>query len=350
MKINEKNEIRIITDLLITLCTLSVITVYYYGSRALMIIIISVVTCVALDILLYKLRKIPVNKTSFLSASVTGLITALMMSAAVPYYLVFTASVFSIIIGRHAFGGHGYEIFNSSAAGFLFVSLSFGNSMLLYPKPFDELPLHNSIPVESLYQSLDKQLINASVPSADYMDILIGKFCGPMGTAYIILLAVITAVLIFRRSVSAISFLTVISAVTIYAYFYYGYNILQVMNFLGGGMLIFGLIFLACDYRTIPKSKLSRFIFGIILAVLIIIFEFYAKAENAVIYAVIIAAPICIELDKRAFSFADIVNFENSGLIVKIRRKFNKPAKNLNETLKILERGEKSENSGGSKK
>ena len=49
--------------------------------------------------------------------------------------------------------------------------------------------------------------------------------------------------------------------------------------------MIFGMIFLSCDYRTMPKTRSSR-----------------------LIYAVIIAAPFGIELDRKMLSFAKIIS------------------------------------------
>ena len=39
-----------------------------------------------------------------------------------------------------------------------------------------------------------------------------------------------------------------------------------------------------------------------------LIFRFYAGAENPIIYAVIIAAPFGIELDRKMLSFAKIIS------------------------------------------
>ncbi len=321
-------------DLLVILVTLSVLSIYYYGLRALIVLLISVITCQVTDIICLKAVKVKENVNNFTSTAVTGFIIALMMPASVVYHFIVITCVFAIIIGKHAFGGHKREIFSSAAAAFLFVSLCFPANLLIYPKPFDKLPTSSSVSLETLFNASTKSLDSAN----DIMDLLIGKVYGPMGTGFIIILAVCALILILRRSVSAISFFTQIIIISVFSFFYLGRDLLSLVNLLCGGMLIFGILFLSCDFRTIPKTKLSRFIYGAVVAILFLIFEFYSKTENAIIYAVIISAPIGIELDKRALSFADILDKNNSGLAARFKRRFIKPVKSINETLQILER------------
>ena len=103
---NTKTEFSIMTDMLIVLIILCTVTIYYYGARAAMILAISLIACVASDVICQKIRHKEINKKD-LSAIVTGLVLGLMMSAAVPYYIVFSAGIFAIVFGRHAFGGRG---------------------------------------------------------------------------------------------------------------------------------------------------------------------------------------------------------------------------------------------------
>jgi len=141
--------------------------------------------------------------------------------------------------------------------------------------------------------------------------------------------------LIFRRSVSAITFFTELILLGLYAFFKYDHNLMCVLYFFTSGMLLFGMIFLSCDYSIIPKTRSSRFLYGVFFALCVIIFNDYSSTENAVIYAVILSSPIGIELDRKALSFADMVS-KRKGLLHKI----NKPLNNISETLDILDNNE----------
>ncbi len=333
---NTKTEFSIMTDMLIVLIILCTVTIYYYGARAAMILAISLIACVASDVICQKIRHKEVDKKD-LSAIVTGLVLGLMMSAAVPYYIVFSAGIFAIVFGKHAFGGRGHEIFNSAAVGFLFTALCFPDYVLSYPKPFNYLPLNSTLSSDTvLVQSMTKSILSTDSTSASIIDILIGKFSGPMGTGFIIILLISALFLIFRRSISAISFFTQLAIVFLFGFVYYNYNIVDTLHLISSGMLIFGIIFLSCDFSTIPKTHSSRFIYGILMGFIILLFHFYAKAENAVVYSVLIAAPLGIELDRKALSFARMLSKNPNGWFSKLKRRFNKDLDNVNETITLI--------------
>lgn len=322
-------------DMLLVLLVLSGISFYYYGMRVLIIILISVIVCCLTDFICIIARRAKFSIKD-ISSVITGLVLALMMPASIPYRIVVIAAIFSIIIGKQVFGGHGCEIFNCAAVGFLFVSLCFSGSVLMYPKPFDTLDLSSSVS-NVLKESLSKTIFISAVPDISFIDILLGKFCGPMGATHIIVLLVAALFLIFRRSVSAIVFFTEIVSVLAFSFFYNGMSLELTQYTLGGGMLLFGVLFLSCDHSTVPKTRSSRFLYGLTVALLIILFQYLGKTDTAVIFAVIIATPFGIELDRRALSFAEMIK-KNSGLHVTARKVFNKPLHYINETISLLER------------
>ncbi|MBQ5319483.1 MAG: RnfABCDGE type electron transport complex subunit D [Oscillospiraceae bacterium] len=333
MNSKTKTDFSIMTDMLIVLIVIASMSVYYYGMRAAVVFAITISVSVATDFLCCKLRKADMGKD--LSALITGITLGLMMSASVPYYAAVIAAVFSIVIAKHAFGGHGCEIFNAAATGFLFASLSFTQNMLTYPKPFSEIPMTSVVSPDVLSSSFTSAFLLTESAELSLIDVLIGKFNGPMGTGFVLLMLVAVVFLIFRRSVSAITFFTEAVILGIYAFVRYDNDIMSVIYFFASGMLLFGMIFLSCDYSIIPKTKSSRFIYGVVFSICVIIFHSYSATENAAIYAVIISSPIGIELDRKALSFADMIKNKKS-----VFHKVNKPLNHINETLEILEKNE----------
>lgn len=307
--IKSKSDNLISADMLIALLIPAVIAVYYYGVRAAMIIIVSVAVCLLTDAICYKLRG-RVKITTDISTVVTGFTIALMMSAAVPFYAVITADLFAIIICKHAFGGRGNEIFNGAAASFLFASVCFPTEMLSYPRPTVHLGLSSDELLKTaLSQSMSKSVILSNdAVSNSAIDLLIGKFYGPMGTGFIILFIITAVFLMLRRSISAISFCSQFAVITVGTFIFCDFNTKYTLSVLCSGMIVFGMIFLSCDYRTMPKTRSSRLILGVIIGLLTLIFRFYAGAENPIIYAVIIAAPFGIELDRKMISFANMLS------------------------------------------
>ena len=115
------------------------------------------------------------------------------------------------------------------------------------------------------------------------------------------------------------------------AFIHYGFKLLPLMYFFSGGMFIFGALFLSCGSDIVPKTRSSRLIYGIVTGLFMALFHFYAHTENAVVYAVIISAPLGIELDRRALSFADMLK-KRRGIFMKV----SKPLGNVAETLDII--------------
>lgn len=287
------------------LAAITLISTYYYGLRALIVVLITVASGVLTDIICIKLRGAEVEYTDF-SAAVSMGALALMLPATVPYALAAGAAAFSVITARQIFGGKGCEIFSVASVGFIFVSLSFPDSILSYTKPFETaLPLASELNIETV-QSLTKTLMLTETSSASFVDLALARFASPMGTGHLMVLTVCAVMLILRRSMSAITFTTALSSYLIYAYFFspYGENGVQAIGYeLISGMLMFGLIFLGGDYNTAPKTRTSRFLHGLLLSGLTILFKVVGKVENPIVYAVIIANPISIEMDRSSISF-----------------------------------------------
>ncbi len=63
------------------------------------------------------------------------------------------------------------------------------------------------------------------------------------------------------------------------------------------GMLLFGMVFLACDNSQSPNSKVSRFLYGILIGIATIIFRRYSRVLNPVVFAVIVINPLAIAMD-----------------------------------------------------
>lgn len=301
---NKKTSFSISLDMLIALFIPLAVSVYVYGVRAAAIIIGSVLICVVIDLICYKLRGASASKDD-VSTVVTGIVTALMMSAAVPYYAIFFADLFAVILCKHAFGGNGNEIFNGAAAAFLFTTLCFPTEMLSYPRYGTQLSLSADVISDAtLFQSMSKSVILADgAVSTSAVELLIGEFNGPMGTGFIILFLISAVFLMLRRSISAIAFCSEFVVFSVGTFICCDYNLKYTLSVLCGGMIVFGMIFLSCDYRTMPRTKLSRLILGIITGLLTLVFRFYSEVENPIVYAVVIAAPLGIELDRKMLSF-----------------------------------------------
>lgn len=274
--------------MLTVLIVLNLMAVYYYGVRALLVALTAVGTCLAADIVCLIFRRKPLHIHD-ISAAITGLTLSAMLPASVPYTVAAGAAVFAVCIAKHPFGGHGHEIFNCAAAGYIFAELSYPSAVLSYPKPFSSLSLSNIVP-ETLTSSFTKSAMVASSSNYSDFELLIGNFTGPMGCTFTVLVLVCALVLISRKAISSAVFVTALGTVLLWSLITDG--VYGLKTALAGGMLVFGIMALCCDYSLVPKTTGQRIMFGFASAVMIILVSEISSLENPVVYASVLSAPL----------------------------------------------------------
>ncbi len=302
-----KSEKSVNTDILLFTTVLIFMSWFYYGWRVLVITLISVLTSYITDRICVKLCSREYQKDD-LSAVVGGVLMALMMPASVPYYIVIVANILAITLGKQFFGGKEHNIFNPVIVGYLFSAICWKELVLRYPRPDEALSLASQVE-NTLFSSLTNTLTYAAVPSTTAVDIVLGKFYGPMGATHVFLIIICAFVLVFRRSASGLTFFGGTITIAVLAYLYPAFGITRVESVfyeLSTGTVLFSMLFFACDYYTVPKAKSTRLVYGVLIGVVAVLFQRLGNTENAILYAILIANPIGISLDDNAFSFGKL--------------------------------------------
>lgn len=96
--------------------------IYFFGWVTLVIVAISILTCVITEWLF--VRSKPGGKVSE-AALVTAVLYALTLPPTLPFYMVIIGAMFGIIFGKMAFGGFGANVFNPALVGRAFVYITF---------------------------------------------------------------------------------------------------------------------------------------------------------------------------------------------------------------------------------
>lgn len=302
-----KTEFSAMVDVLFVIAVLTFMSFFYYGTRAITVVLISVCASYITDFICVKLRKQKYDYKD-LSAVVTGAVLALMMPASIPYNILIVANLIAVVVGKQIFGGRSKNIFNPAAVGFVFSAFCWKDTVLMYPKPKEVLELSAHVS-NTLYPSFSQNLSIATTPAVSDFDVLLGKFTGPMGSVHILILIVCAFVLMFRRSISALTFCSGTITILLLSYIFPKYGATagySVFYELFSGMMIFAMLFLACDFYTVPKTRSSRFLYGVLIGVITIVFRHFSSAENAIVFAVLIANPLTIPLDRSTLSFSKL--------------------------------------------
>ena len=119
---------KIMLYVIIALLPTSLFGIYNFGIRALILILVTIASCVASE---WIFNKIVHKKNSIddLSAVVTGLLLALNMPASIPLWMPVLGSAFAIIVVKQLFGGLGQNFMNPALAGRCFLMISFAGKM-----------------------------------------------------------------------------------------------------------------------------------------------------------------------------------------------------------------------------
>ena len=102
---------RIMLTVVIALLLPAFFGIYNFGFRALVLILISIATCVLTEYIYEKLMKKPITIGDF-SAVVTGLLLALNLPVSVPFWIPVVGGVFAILVVKMLFGGLGQNFMN----------------------------------------------------------------------------------------------------------------------------------------------------------------------------------------------------------------------------------------------
>jgi electron transport complex protein RnfD len=132
---------RIMQLVLIATLPGALILSYQFGWGVLLNLFISTLTCIVTEALVLKLRHRPINiHLGDYSAVVTAVLLGLALPPLVPWWVVVTAAIFSILIAKQLYGGLGSNPFNPAMVGYVVVLISFPVEMTTWVTPISLLP------------------------------------------------------------------------------------------------------------------------------------------------------------------------------------------------------------------
>lgn len=259
--------------------------IIHFGLNALIITIISVISCVLSEFIFNKITKRN-NSISDLSSVVTGVLLAMNLPSTVKWWVPVIGGAFAIIVVKMLFGGLGQNFMNPALGARCFLVISFPKLMT----NFNYDGLTSATPLQSIRNG---ELVNLK-------DMFLGNTAGTIGEtcslAIIIggLALIIIGIIDFYIPVMYI--LTFSLCLLLFAGRGFDYNYL-LLELCGGGLML-GAFFMATDYVTRPITSKGQIIYGIFLGFLTAIFRLFAPSAEGVSYAIIIGNLIVPLIDR----------------------------------------------------
>ena len=249
--------------------------IYNFGLDALILILITVATTVLTEYLYEKLMHKKVTTGDF-SAVVTGLLLALNLPPAAPWWIAVIGGVFAILVVKMLFGGLGQNFMNPALGARCFLLISYTSIMC----NFDCDAYTGPTPLASLKAG----------ESVNILDMVIGKTAGTIGETSMIAIVIGACLLILLGvidlKISGSYIVTFVIFISLFGG--HGFDPAYISAHLSGGGLMLGAFFMATDYVTRPITSKGQYVYGVILGILTGIFRIFGPSAEGVSYAIIL--------------------------------------------------------------
>ena len=288
-------------DVLIALVPAMVMGVVFFGPRALVATIISVVACEFFEWAYRKLmKKSCANKD--LSAAVTGVLLAFVCAPTLPYWMLVIGDFFAIVVVKQLFGGLGKNFLNPALAGRAFLMLCYPVAMTTWVVPGIGGDVWANIIGNTTTMSGADVVTGATPLSVDFMhsgvlpdvsigEAFVGQVGGCIGEISALALLVGGLYLIARGVIRARIPVAYIATVAVLTFIFPlgGNDRLTWMAYqLFTGGLFLGAFFMATDYVTSPVTKKGEVIYGIGCGLLTVFIRYFGGYPEGVSYSILI--------------------------------------------------------------
>ena len=275
-------------QVILALLPVTAASVYFFGLKAVFIILNCLITALITEILILKIRRKRISQVFDSSAALTGLLLALILPPSTSWYAASLGSVFAILVGKHIFGGLGANIFNPALIGRAFLMAAYPKMLTTFDAPSKWLILKPS-QWDTLSSATPLALRKFSQTITAIPDLFIGNVSGSLGETSALLLLLGGSYLLIRKIADWRIPLSILFTVSSLAAIFYWLNPLNasVLFHLFSGGLLLGVLFMATDPVTTPVTKKGRYIFGIGTGLMIMVIRYFSGLPEGVMYAIL---------------------------------------------------------------
>ena len=277
-------------DVIIALTPAIVVSVLFYGWSELLILAVSVASCVLLEWAITKYMLKAPSTIGDLSAVVTGLLLAMNLPSTTPWWVVFIGALVSIGVAKMTFGGIGQNPFNPAITGRVFLLISFPTYMTDWTVPQGFIHSSDAVSGATLLGRYAEGGVEA-VAGTDYLNTLFLNIGGSAGEISTLALLVGFAYLLVRKVIKPWITLSIFATIAVFSGIFWMIDPSTytdpLFNLLTGGVVL-GACFMATDYVTSPMSNLGGVIYGIGIGLLVMLIRYFGAYPEGMSFAILI--------------------------------------------------------------
>ncbi len=294
---------RVMMLVVIALLPPFVASVYFFGYRILLMLLVSYIAGAIVEVAFALIRKEEISEGFF----VTGFLFPLIVPPGLPLWMVAVGVAFGVLVGKEVFGGTGRNLFNPALVGRVFLALGYPTAMTsnwIQPGTgtWGRLVHTAASSITDAVTSATPLVLGKGGDYGSPLDLFLGRVTGSAGEtsalAIIIggLFLVGVGIANWRTVVSLLVTFTALSAILHLAA---PQTVGPVwFNLLSGGIL-FGAFFMATDPVTGPVTQRGRYVYGIIIGAVTILIRSFSGFVEGMMFAILfgnICAPLIDEV------------------------------------------------------
>ena len=282
-------------DVIIALAPAVICSFVFYGWREVLLMAVSVASCVLLEWAITKYMLKAPSTIGDLSAVITGILLALNLPYSTPLWVVAIGAIVAIGVAKMSFGGIGQNIWNPALVGRVFLLVSFPTYMTTWGSPQGILDaVSGPTPLGAIQEGLMQGATVQDIMAANgysYSQMLFANLSGSAGEVSALALLVGFVYLCVRRVIKPWITLSIFATVALTALIFWGINPERftdpLFNLLTGG-LVLGACFMATDYVTSPMSLWGGVIYGVGIGFLTMMIRYFGSYPEGVSFAILI--------------------------------------------------------------
>lgn len=213
-----------------------------------------------------------------------------------PFWIAVVGIIFGVFFAKEVFGGFGRNLFNPALVARAFVYISFPEPLTSqwskaasgFPGGFATYLTENVDAIASSTPMLTFRETGAMEP---LKNLIIGSVAGSLGETCAILIIIAGIYLLYKKVASWETMAAVFIGFTLTNTAFYLLGSSQIPNpvfgILSGGFL-FGMVFMATDPISSPKTKGGKWIYGILIGIVTVVIRGYALFAGGMMFAILI--------------------------------------------------------------
>jgi len=265
------------------------VAVWFFGLPALTVMVLCTAGAMAAEAACTRLMGKPLSLLDG-SAALTGLLLALNLPPAAPWWLALLGSAVAIVIGKQVYGGLGHNLFNPALVARVVLLISFPVQMTTWsaPRGVDAVtaatPLGEWKTAVMLTGKLPEQMISGT-------DALLGNMAGCLGEVSALALLLGAAWLFYKRILTWQIPTAFIGTVLLGGGAFWLLDPSRYPNplfhLLTGG-LVLGAFYMATDMVTSPVSSKGMLVFGFGCGLLTLLIRLFGGYPEGVSFAILL--------------------------------------------------------------